>query len=75
MRILITGSAGFIGYHLTKSFLEDGYEVYGIDNLNDYYDTKLKKSRLNILKDYKNFSFKELDISNYNDLEKIIKKF
>ena len=75
MRILITGSAGFIGYHLTKSFLEDGYEVYGIDNLNDYYDTKLKKSRLNILKDYKNFSFKELDISNYNDLEKIIKSF
>ena len=45
-KILITGSAGFIGFHLSKSLLDDGYEVCGIDNLNDYYDPLLKNSRL-----------------------------
>ena len=48
-RILITGAAGFIGMHLCKSLLDDGYEVLGIDNLNDYYDPKLKQDRLNEL--------------------------
>jgi UDP-glucuronate 4-epimerase len=48
-KILVTGSAGFIGYHLCKSLLEDGYEVLGVDNINDYYDVKLKFARLNEL--------------------------
>ena len=48
-KILITGCAGFIGYHLTKSLLDDGYLVLGIDNINDYYDIELKKKRLEIL--------------------------
>ena len=51
-KILITGAAGFIGYHLCKSLLEDGYEVLGIDNLNDYYDTNLKQARLEQLKQF-----------------------
>ena len=47
---LITGCAGFIGFHLTKKLLESNQRVVGIDNINDYYDIKLKKDRLNILK-------------------------
>ena len=62
-RILITGAAGFIGMHLCKSLLDDGYEVLGIDNLNDYYDPKLKQDRLNELAPYKNFTFQKIDIS------------
>ena len=46
MRVLITGTAGFIGYHLTKALLEEEYEIVAIDNINDYYDTKLKFDRL-----------------------------
>ena len=57
MRLLITGSAGFIGYHLCKSLLDDGYEIIGIDNINDYYDQKLKVDRLERLESYKNFFF------------------
>tara|TARA_Y100000589_G_scaffold313221_1_gene334344 strand:- start:24856 stop:25881 length:1026 start_codon:yes stop_codon:yes gene_type:complete len=48
--ILVTGSAGFIGFHLSKKLLENGYEVIGIDNLNDYYDLNLKLSRIELLK-------------------------
>ena len=49
MKILVTGAAGFIGFHLCKSLLDDGYEVLGIDNINDYYDVNLKYARLNEL--------------------------
>jgi len=45
-KILVTGAAGFIGYHLCKSLIEDGYEVLGVDNINDYYDVNLKYARL-----------------------------
>ena len=62
MRILITGVAGFIGFHLTKKLLQKGYEITGIDNINDYYSQSLKIHRLTILKS-KNFFFKELDIN------------
>lgn len=75
MRVLITGSSGFIGYHLSKSLLLDGYEIYGLDNLNNYYDVNLKKLRLNNLKSHENFKFKKLDLINYNDLEHIFKSF
>ena len=60
MKILITGSAGFIGFHLSKSLLDDGFEVLGIDSLNDYYDPKLKHSRLDQLTPYKNFIFEKI---------------
>ena len=51
MKIIITGSAGFIGYHLSKKLLEKNISVVGIDNINSYYDTKLKEARLDRLKD------------------------
>ena len=51
MKILITGCAGFIGYHICKKLLNDNiFEVFGIDNISDYYDVKLKRDRLSILK-------------------------
>ena len=49
MKILVTGAAGFIGYHLSKNLLDKGYSVFGIDNINDYYDVNLKFDRLNEL--------------------------
>jgi len=69
MKILITGCAGFIGFHLTKLLIEDNnVEVFGIDNMNTYYDVDLKKSRLKILKKNKNFKFEKIDITNENKL-------
>ena len=62
MKILLTGSAGFIGYHLAKSLLKQNYEVLGIDNLNNYYDVKLKKKRLERLYSYNSFNFIKLDL-------------
>ena len=61
-KILITGAAGFIGYHLSRSLLEDGIIVFGVDNLNDYYDTDLKEQRLKRLKSFRNFTFKKIDL-------------
>lgn len=61
--ILVTGAAGFIGFHTCKQLLEMGYKVIGVDNLNDYYDVRLKKERLKLLK-HKNFSFFKLDFAN-----------
>ena len=63
MRILITGCAGFIGFHLALKLLEGGFEVKGIDNLNEYYEVSLKKNRLAVLKNFSNFSFLHLDIT------------
>ena len=59
-KILVTGSAGFIGFHLSKSLLDDGYEVLGIDNVNDYYNPQLKLDRLSLLKKYKILILKRL---------------
>ena len=67
MNILVTGSAGFIGFHVCMKLLTSGHNVYGIDNLNKYYDVNLKKNRLNILKKFKNFHFKKIDIQNINN--------
>ena len=61
-KILITGAAGFIGFHLSSLLLYKGYKVIGIDNLNDYYDTKLKVNRLSSLKKHDNFTFHQADI-------------
>jgi UDP-glucuronate 4-epimerase len=69
--VLVTGAAGFIGYHLSKRLLEDGCKVTGIDNLNSYYDVGLKKARLEQLEAFKNFSFFKEDISNKDVMEKI----
>ena len=69
--VLVTGAAGFIGYHLSKRLLENGFSVTGIDNLNSYYDVSLKTARLEELKPFKNFSFLKEDISNKDAMEKI----
>lgn len=66
--ILITGCAGFIGYHLTLKLLNKNFNVFGIDNINRYYDISYKLNRLKILKKYKNFKFQKIDLSNKNDL-------
>jgi UDP-glucuronate 4-epimerase len=71
--ILVTGAAGFIGFYVSQRLLDDGYEVVGIDNLNDYYDIKLKETRLNIIKRYVGFSFYQIDISDKEKLEKVFK--
>jgi UDP-glucuronate 4-epimerase len=63
MKILVTGVAGFIGFHLAKKLLESGNQVYGVDNLNDYYDVGLKQARLKQLLPYSQFTFEYLDIS------------
>lgn len=62
MKVLVTGVAGFIGYHLAQRLLTDGIQVYGIDNLNDYYDVNLKQARLNQLTAH-NFTFQLLDLA------------
>ena len=56
-RILVTGVAGFIGFHLAKRLLDENWQVVGLDNLNEYYDINLKKARLNILSNSSNFGF------------------
>ena len=68
MNILITGVAGFIGYHLAQRLLADGKQVYGIDNLNDYYDVNLKKARLARLTPNNNFKFQLLDLNNRQEI-------
>jgi len=73
-RILVTGAAGFIGFNLSKLLLDQNYKVYGIDNLNTYYDVNLKKNRLKILKKNKNFFFKKINIQNYKKVFNYIKK-
>ncbi len=68
-KILLTGAAGFIGWKTGELLLEDGHEVVGVDNMNDYYDTRLKEWRLNQLKKYPNFKFYEVDIENLGALD------
>ncbi len=75
MKILITGSSGFIGFHLSKKILDQGHNVLGIDCMNNYYDVKLKKARLNILKKYKNFSFRKINLENEKKIKSIFIKF
>ena len=71
MKFLVTGAAGFIGFHLCLKLLRDGHSVYGIDNLNDYYGTNLKRNRLKQLTSNKSFKFKKIDISDNNFVKKI----
>ena len=70
-RVLITGAAGFIGFHLSMRLLKNGCHVTGIDNLNSYYDVKLKEARLEKLTSFENFSFYKMDISDKKSLEEI----
>ena len=74
-KIYITGAAGFIGFHTTKKLLNKGIEVHGFDSMNNYYDFKLKKARLDILKKYKNFTFTKGFLENTKVLNNSILKF
>lgn len=73
--LLITGAAGFIGFHLCKKLLADGKKVVGIDNINDYYDTSLKTERLKQLECYPSFCFINGDISIKDDVKKALEEF
>lgn len=71
---LITGAAGFIGFHLSKRLLARGEEVVGFDNLNDYYSVQLKRDRLRILTEFDNFKFVEADLANQEKVEEVFQK-
>ena len=73
MVIIVTGAAGFIGFHLSLKLIKSGFNVIGIDNINEYYDIELKKNRIKQLKKYKNFVFKKIDINNLG-LKNYLKK-
>lgn len=70
-KVMITGAAGFIGYHLARRLLKEGFSVFGVDNLNDYYDVRLKELRLSELEKYEKFKFEKLDISEKKEVERV----
>ena len=74
MKILVTGAAGFIGFHTSKQLLERGDTVVGLDNFNDYYDVRLKESRAAVLDDYDNFSMARIDLADRDAMEALFAK-
>ena len=74
MKILITGVAGFIGFHLTNLLLNKGFQVVGIDNMNDYYDVQLKRDRLSLLEKIENFEFHKIDLKDKLSIDELFKK-
>ena len=73
--VLVTGCAGFIGMHISLKLIKMNYRVVGIDNLNSYYDIKIKRQRLKELSVFKNFTFFRKDLRNFKVLESVYKKF
>jgi UDP-glucuronate 4-epimerase len=74
MKILVTGSAGFIGFHTSKRLLEDGYEVIGLDNINDYYDVNLKNDRLKILQEFDQFTFFKKNLADKEEVDRVFRE-
>lgn len=74
-KVLITGAAGFIGFHLSQRVCNLGYSVVGIDNLNSYYDINLKRNRLDLLKKNSNFVFHKIDLTNKKELNELFHQY
>jgi UDP-glucuronate 4-epimerase len=74
MKILVTGAAGFIGFHLSRKLLSLGHEVVGLDNLNDYYSVDIKLSRLAMLKEQPGFTFAQLDLADNDGVAKLFRE-
>lgn len=75
MKVLITGGIGFIGFHLSNLLLKKGYQVVGIDNMNDYYDVRLKEGRLEILNKKENYIFKKIDLKDKEKIDKLFEEY
>lgn len=73
MNVLVTGAAGFIGFFLSQRLLADGHIVYGVDNLNNYYDVQLKYDRLSLLNGQSNFVFEKLDLAHQDEVTHLFK--
>lgn len=73
--VLVTGAAGFIGFHLVQRLIKEDYQVVGIDNLNSYYDPDLKRARLNILKRSLQFTFAQLDLTDRNGIDALFAQY
>ncbi|WP_455424690.1 NAD-dependent epimerase [Dryocola sp. LX212] len=71
MKFLVTGAAGFIGFHVSERLLAAGHQVIGIDNLNDYYDVNLKLARLDLLKPHARFQFEKIELADRAAMEKL----
>ena len=71
MKVLVTGAAGFIGFHTARRLLSQGHEVVGLDNLNDYYDPQLKAARLGLLERSRQFRFLRADITDRDAIETV----
>ncbi|WP_253200388.1 NAD-dependent epimerase [Clostridium sp. CF012] len=74
MKVLITGAAGFIGFHLSALLIGKDYQVMGIDNMNDYYDVALKEGRLALLKKHENFSFYKIDLKDKEAIDDLFNR-
>ena len=74
MKVLVTGAAGFIGFHTSKRLLERGDTVVGLDNFNHYYDVSLKEARAAILADYDAFSMARIDLADREAMEALFAK-
>lgn len=73
--VLVTGAAGFIGFHLSQALLKKNYMVVGYDNINDYYDVNLKYARLDVLKNFDNFKFIHADLADADVVNKVFEEF
>ncbi len=73
MKILVTGAAGFVGFHTARTLLERGDTVVGLDNFNDYYDVGLKNARAAIIDEYPNFEMARLDLNDRDGVEQLFK--
>ncbi len=74
MKILVTGTAGFIGFFVAKNLLNRGFDVVGVDNVNPYYDIRIKEARLKILKTYSNFSEARIDLADRDSVSSLFQK-